>query len=65
MNKKTKNLKDEPVLTLRDVESLFPVKGPDETVEGEQHQSESLRHLPPAVAAGLAAERRLLEGSDS
>ncbi|KAJ3682918.1 hypothetical protein LUZ60_013145 [Juncus effusus] len=65
LNRKSKNLKDEPVLTLKDVESLFPVKISDEIVEEGGNEGESLRHLPPAVAAGLAAERRLLESSDN
>ncbi|KAJ4793189.1 E3 ubiquitin-protein ligase SHPRH [Rhynchospora pubera] len=65
LNRKTKNLKDEPVLTLRDVESLFPIKVVGETIEGEENEGESLRHLPPSVAAGRAAERRFLEGSNS
>lgn len=50
----TKN-QDQPVLTLNDVESLFsPAKDPkkyDET-------GGSLSHLPPSVAAALAAEKR-------
>ncbi|PHT52525.1 hypothetical protein CQW23_06987 [Capsicum baccatum] len=49
---------DQPVLTLRDVESLFrvaPTPSIDEKATG------SLMHFPPAVAAAIAAERRLRE----
>ncbi|XP_042957344.1 E3 ubiquitin-protein ligase SHPRH isoform X1 [Carya illinoinensis] len=53
----TKN-QDQPVLTLKDVESLFAtVKS---TVpENNEKLTGSLRHLPPSVAAGMAAERRV------
>ncbi|XP_072974603.1 uncharacterized protein [Typha angustifolia] len=61
MSRKAKILKDEPVLTLQDVESLFPVAVPSDPQEEENNRVESLRHLPPSVAAGLAAERRFLE----
>lgn len=55
----TKN-QDQPVLTLKDVESLFAVAAP--AVPGnEENSAENLRHLPPSVAAGIAAERRLME----
>ncbi|ONM60590.1 zinc ion binding [Zea mays] len=61
INRKSKNFKDEPVLTLKDVESLFPMAGPDEPLEqADQNYGDSLRSLPPSVAAGLAAERRRL-----
>nr|XP_016433198.1 PREDICTED: E3 ubiquitin-protein ligase SHPRH-like [Nicotiana tabacum] len=47
---------DQPILTLRDVESLFRVApSTDEKATG------SLTHLPPSVAAAIAAERRLSE----
>ncbi|XP_020086038.1 E3 ubiquitin-protein ligase SHPRH isoform X1 [Ananas comosus] len=63
MSPKVKKLKDEPLLTLKDVESLFPLTVPGELgVEEDDDQAESLRHLAPSVAAGLAAERRLMEG---
>ncbi|XVF81925.1 hypothetical protein PTKIN_Ptkin16aG0001600 [Pterospermum kingtungense] len=57
----TKN-QDQPVLTLKDLESLFAAAPstkpkPDEN----QTESESLRHLPPSKAAAIAAERRLRE----
>ena len=51
---------DQPVLTLRDVESLFRVV-PSSDMD-EEKASGSLMHLPPSVAAAVAAERRLLEG---
>lgn len=56
----TKN-QDQPLLTLKDVESLFmtPPPGPPET--HEKPNPESLMHLPPSVAAAIAAERRLKE----
>ncbi|KAJ8537181.1 hypothetical protein K7X08_035582 [Anisodus acutangulus] len=47
---------DQPVLTLRDVESLFRVASlSDEKATG------SLMQFPPSVAAAIAAERRLRE----
>lgn len=52
----TKN-QDEPLLTLKEVESLFAVVGNDEKA------SENLRDLPPSVAAARAAERRLRESN--
>lgn len=51
---------DQPVLTLKDVESLFRVVPAADT--DEQKSTGSLMHLPPSVAAAIAAERRLLEG---
>ncbi|XP_027104125.1 uncharacterized protein [Coffea arabica] len=51
---------DQPVLTLRDVESLFRVV-PSSDMD-EEKANGSLMHLPPSVAAAVAAERRLLEG---
>ncbi|KAJ1292442.1 hypothetical protein BS78_02G391500 [Paspalum vaginatum] len=61
INRKSKHFKDEPVLTLKDVELLFPMTAPDEPPEqAYQDHEDSLRSLPPSVAAGLAAERRRL-----
>ncbi|KAE8717817.1 UPF0176 protein [Hibiscus syriacus] len=57
----TKN-QDQPVLTFKDVESLFataPSTVPKTSEDGTK--SESLRHLPPSMAAAIAAERRLKE----
>ncbi|KAL6896865.1 hypothetical protein ACP4OV_007437 [Aristida adscensionis] len=63
INRKSKNFKDEPVLTLKDVELLFPLAAPDQpTDHADQDHCDSLRSLPPSVAAGLAAERRRLMG---
>ncbi|TVU37226.1 hypothetical protein EJB05_10529 [Eragrostis curvula] len=60
INRKSKSFKDEPVLTLKDVEMLFPMSAPDQLAEeANQDQNDSLRSLPPSVAAGLAAEKRL------
>lgn len=53
----TKN-QDQPVLTLKDIEALFSV-APPTAPENEGKPSESLMHLPPSVAAAIAAERRL------
>ncbi|WVZ67083.1 hypothetical protein U9M48_016220 [Paspalum notatum var. saurae] len=59
INRKSKHFKDEPVLTLKDVESLFPMTAPDDPPQpANQDHEDSLRSLPPSVAAGLAAERR-------
>ncbi|XVF24305.1 hypothetical protein REPUB_Repub13aG0116300 [Reevesia pubescens] len=57
----TKN-QDQPVLTLKDVESLFAA-GPstEPKTDENESESESLRHLPPSMAAAIAAERRLRE----
>ncbi|KAF2319302.1 hypothetical protein GH714_014503 [Hevea brasiliensis] len=57
----TKN-QDQPLLTLEDVESLFATVA-STVPKGEEETTESLRHLPPAVAAALAAERRLKENT--
>ncbi|CAN6200289.1 unnamed protein product [Urochloa humidicola] len=66
INRKSKNFKDEPVLTLKDVESLFPMTASDEPQElANQDHDDSLRSLPPSVAAGLAAERRRLIEHDN
>ncbi|KAM0824599.1 hypothetical protein ACQ4PT_070098 [Festuca glaucescens] len=64
INRKSKNFKDELALTLKDVESLFPVKAPDQPPDEEsQSHGDSLRSLPPSVAAGLAAEMRATNGA--
>ncbi|KAF8680793.1 hypothetical protein HU200_045640 [Digitaria exilis] len=66
ITRKSKNFKDEPVLTLKDVESLFPMTASDEPPElANQDHDDSLRSLPPSVAAGLAAERRRLMEHDN
>ncbi|KAK1409267.1 hypothetical protein QVD17_35793 [Tagetes erecta] len=57
-----KKNQDQPVFTLKDVESLFKVT--PSTIEQrikEESTTSSLMHLPPSVAAGIAAERRLTE----
>ncbi|CAL0315584.1 unnamed protein product [Lupinus luteus] len=57
----TKN-QDQPVLTLKDVESLLersPLTMPE---SDENHNMDTnLRHLPPSMAATIAAERRINE----
>lgn len=50
---------DKPTLTIQDMECLFPMTTPDENREGTEVLGGGFSHLPPAVAAGLAAERRL------
>jgi E3 ubiquitin-protein ligase SHPRH len=61
INRKSKNFKDEAVLTVKDVETLFPMAASDQPPEQvNQDHNDSLRSLPPSVAAGLAAEARLL-----
>ncbi|KAG6738626.1 hypothetical protein POTOM_058246 [Populus tomentosa] len=57
----TKN-QDQPLLTLKDVESLFTTV-PSTVSESDGKTTENLRHLPPSVAAALAAERRLKENT--
>lgn len=57
----TKN-QDQPLLTLKDVESLFATV-PSTVPESDGKPTENLRHLPPSVAAALAAERRLKENT--
>ncbi|XP_019079923.1 uncharacterized protein LOC100248506 isoform X2 [Vitis vinifera] len=53
----TKN-QDQPLLTLKDLEALFtPV--PSSVPQSEEKPTGSLMHLPPSVAAAIAAERRL------
>ncbi|KAL9247813.1 hypothetical protein vseg_021203 [Gypsophila vaccaria] len=70
-----KRNQDQPVLTVKDVESLFsttPLSAPGDLKKqttsstnnnGSRNDAhaESLTHLPPSVAAGIAAERRLSE----
>lgn len=59
LNKK----QDQPILTVQDVKSLFPslaaVENPNKNFEDAGTAEESLRLLPPAIAAAAAAERRL------
>ncbi|XP_052201128.1 uncharacterized protein LOC127807364 isoform X2 [Diospyros lotus] len=55
----TKN-QDQLVLTLKDVESLFAAT-PSTVPETDEKPTGSLMHLPPAVAAAIAAEKRLKE----
>ncbi|XP_030540542.1 E3 ubiquitin-protein ligase SHPRH [Rhodamnia argentea] len=55
----TKN-QDQPVLTLKDVESLFAAS-PATPLQTDEKPMESLMHLPPSMAAAVAAERRLQE----
>lgn len=59
-SRNTKN-QDQPALTLKDVESLFMTVH-DTPPGGDEHLTPgSLRHLPPSVAAAVAAERRVKE----
>jgi E3 ubiquitin-protein ligase SHPRH len=54
----TKN-QDQPVLTLKDVESLLakaPLTAPE--IDETPTTNTNLRDLPPSVAAAIAAERR-------
>ncbi|XP_024639582.1 E3 ubiquitin-protein ligase SHPRH isoform X3 [Medicago truncatula] len=58
----TKN-QDQPVLTLKDVESLLaraPITAP-EIDENPNNTNTNLRDLPPSLAAAIAAERRYNE----
>ena len=57
----TKN-QDQPVLTLKDVEALLS-RAPLTMPESEENlgTNTNLRHLPPSVAAAIAAEKRLNE----
>ncbi|KAM3372012.1 hypothetical protein ACQJBY_019085 [Aegilops geniculata] len=64
IKRKSKNFKDELALTLKDVESLFPMATPDQPPEeDDKDHGDSLRSLPPSVAAGLAAEMRAINGA--
>ncbi|KAI3991562.1 hypothetical protein MKX01_040572 [Papaver californicum] len=56
----TKN-QDQSVLTLKDVESLFSSATPSMQFEDKNIQTGSLKHLPPSIAAAVAAEKRLKE----
>lgn len=47
-------------MTLKDVESLFATVGITAHANDEKLNG-SLRNLPPSVAAGIAAERRVKE----
>ena len=61
----TKN-QDQPFLTLKDIESLFAAA--PSTVpapEPDNKPADSLRHLPPSMAAAIAAERRLNNNASS
>ncbi|CAN0923759.1 E3 ubiquitin-protein ligase SHPRH [Linum grandiflorum] len=64
-----KKNQDQPVLTLKDVESLFASSSSAFNKEPEEQQSgnssSSLRELPPGLAAAMAAERRLMENGIS
>jgi E3 ubiquitin-protein ligase SHPRH len=54
----TKN-QDQPILTLKDVESLLataPLTAPE--IDETPTTNTNLRDLPPSVAAAIAAERR-------
>lgn len=59
----TKN-QDQPVLTLKDVESLFAASRANQP-QTDERPTESLMHLPPSMAAAVAAERRLQEQTAS
>lgn len=48
------------MLTLKDVETLLAT-APLRIPESDENPSSSLRHLPPSMAAAIAAERRLNE----
>lgn len=52
--------RDQPRLTLNDIEILYSPIAPVESTEGDV-QAENLMHLPASVAAGIASERRLME----
>lgn len=57
----TKN-QDQPVLTLKDVESLVaraPLMAPE--TDENPNTNTNLRDFPPSVAAAIAAERRYNE----
>ncbi|KAI4383932.1 hypothetical protein MLD38_009712 [Melastoma candidum] len=59
----TKN-QDQPILTLKDIELLFAT-APATKADKDENGGESLMHLPPSMAAAVAAERRLKEQSSS
>ncbi|XP_076948485.1 uncharacterized protein LOC143620741 [Bidens hawaiensis] len=56
-----KKNQDQPVFTLKDVESLFKVTPSTAEQHKKEESNSDLMHLPPAAAAGIAAERRLME----
>lgn len=61
-----KKNQDQPLLTLKDVELLFtaaPDTRPVSDDEKPPNKGESLRHLPPSMAAAIAAERRHQENT--
>ncbi|GJU90184.1 hypothetical protein Tco_1302607 [Tanacetum coccineum] len=47
-------------MTIKDVESLFKV-APSTIEEKKEEATSDLMNLPPGVAAGIAAERRLMD----
>lgn len=53
--------KNEPILTIEDLESLFPVNDPSDLYSEDTQVTTVSSRLPPSVAAGLAAERRLMQ----
>ncbi|GKB02305.1 E3 ubiquitin protein ligase SHPRH, partial [Tanacetum coccineum] len=55
-----KKNQDQPVLTIKDVESLFKV-APSTSEQKKEEATSDLKLLSPGVAAGIAAERRLME----
>ncbi|KAI3720920.1 hypothetical protein L2E82_31919 [Cichorium intybus] len=56
-----KRNQDQPVLTLKDVESLFKVAPSTVQQQKKEEMDSDLMYLPPGVAAGIAAERRLMD----
>lgn len=56
-----KKNQDQPILTLKDVESLFKVAPSCSEQQSDDKPTGSLMHLPPSVAAAVAAERRLMK----
>ncbi|XP_028782280.1 LOW QUALITY PROTEIN: E3 ubiquitin-protein ligase SHPRH [Neltuma alba] len=55
-----KKNQDQPMLTLKDVETLLAT-APLTKPGSDENPSASLRHLPPSMAAAIAAERRFNE----
>nr|XP_043631781.1 E3 ubiquitin-protein ligase SHPRH [Erigeron canadensis] len=60
-----KKNQDQPVFTLKDVESLFKVAPSTLEQQTKEESTLNLMHLPPGVAAAIAAERRLMEQTSS
>lgn len=55
---------DQPALALKDIESLLQPMPHKKVPSGDEPPMEGThQRLPPAVAAGMAAERRLMETS--